>query len=355
MSDAARARRAALLLALSWAALGRGASRCEAQVTGRVVAAGTESPVPGAQAELWSDSGLVARATSDDSGYFRLAGRPRRTALWLLVRRIGFGPAELRAIQQGGSYTVSLRQLPVTLPALTVTSCTQGDDRVARGLWEAARRHYRLEPDTLVLIASVAYTRYRTTTDDSLGGGDERESGGTGGYTSLGSRPWKRLVTSWGYAVSRRPGAYLGDEMGAWDYMRLDEHGAEHFADSLFGALHVFLPAHEEDGLIVIPFCPRSTRHPDIEGGLSIVPDGGFASAWWRFVVSHSKEEAGGQVFFAPLPDSGTSFVIPARGLFWRRDERTTRYFEVMHVYDAWGVGRDWYRRHVEEMRENEQ
>jgi len=344
---------AALLLGCSWPALGSVSARCAAQVTGKVMAAGSDSPVPGALAELWSDSGLVGRATSDDSGHFRLAGRSRGSALWLLVGRVGFSPAEVRSVLQGASYTISLRQLPVTLAALTITSCNRADDRVARGLWEAARRRYRLKPDTLLLVASVAYTRFRTTIEDSIGEADERESGGTGGYTSLGSRPWDHLVATRGYAVPRQPGAYLGDEMGAWDYLRLDDHNAEHFADSLFGALHVFLPAGEEDGLIVIPFCPRSTRHPDVEGALSLVPNGGFASAWWRFVVPHAKEEAGGQVFFAPLPDSGASFVIPARGLFWRRDERTSRYFEVMHVYDAWGIGADWYGRHVKEMEEN--
>jgi len=320
---------------------------CLAQVTGRVVAADNESPIAGALAELWSDSGLQARGTSDDGGNFRLTRSGGGHALWLLVRRIGFAPTELHAIRDGDFYTVRIRQLPVRLPELDVTSCSNGDDQTSRRLWEVARLRYRLIPDTLAVYASVAYTSADVTSIDSIGTTSRRVGEGTGGWTGLGSRPWRRILSQRGYAVARRPGTYFGAEQGATEYMRLDDHDAEHFVDSLFGAMHLFQPAHEEDALIVIPFCPRSTRRADIEGALSVVPGGGLASAWWRFVVPGAVEEAGGQVFFAPPPDSGASFAIPVRGVFWRRRTPTSQYYQLTHVYDRWGSGADWpFRQH---------
>ena len=315
---------------------------CVAQVTGRVVAAGSESPIPAAQAELWSDSGLVARAESDDDGRFALTGPSKGHTLWLLVRRIGFAPAVLRSVQQGTFYTVAMRQLPVTLPELYVTTCTSRDDPVSRRLWLTVRLRYRLIPESLAVWAGIGYTRFETTSADSVGYAAHEQWAGTGGWTGLGSRPWRARLRGAGYAVPRGPGTYLGDEEGATEYMRLDDHSAEHFVDSLFGALHVFLPGHDEDGLIVIPFCPRSTRHPDIEGAFSLVLGGGLVSAWWRFVVPESSEQAGGQVFFAPPADSGAGFVIPVRGVFWRRPNGSSTYLQWMHVYDSWGTGLDW-------------
>lgn len=322
---------------------------CAAQVTGRVVAAVGESPVPGAQAELWSDSGLVARAVSDQAGHFTLADPSKGRTLWLLVRRIGFLPTELHSIQRGAFYTVVMRQLPVTLPELYATSCPSParDDPVSRRLWQLMRLRYRLVPDSVAVFAGIGYTRYETTSADSVGHSAHEESAGSGGWTGLGSRSWRRVVQTRGYAVPRAPGTYLGADVGATEYMRLDDHDAEHFVDSVFGALHVFLHAHYDEGLIVIPFCPRSARRADIEGSLSLAPAGELVSAWWRFVAPKAAEEAGGQVFFAPPPDSGVAFPIPVRGIFWRHPPGSSSYLQVMHVYDSWGTGADWpHRQH---------
>ena len=314
---------------------------CVAQVTGRVIAAGSDSPIPGAEAELWSEVGLVARAESDSDGHFMLAASSKGHTLWLLVRRIGFAPAELQAIHQGTFHTVALRQLPVTLPELYVTTCTGRDDPVSRHLWQTMRLQYLLIPDTLGAWVDLGYVRLETTSADSVGFSAREEWAGTGGWIGIGTRFWRRLLRAHGYALPRSPGTYLGDEDGAFEYMRLDGNAAEHLVDTLFGALHDFLPAHEEDGLIVIPFCPKSTRHPEIEGALSVVPGGGLVNAWWRFVVPRSTEEAGGQVFYAPPGDSGATFAIPVRGIFWRRPRGSARFFQWLRVYDGWGTG-DW-------------
>jgi hypothetical protein len=285
---------------------------------------------------------IEQRAASDAEGRFALTGPTGDHALWLLVRRIGFAPVSIHAVRSGSPYVVALRPLPVSLSALVVTTCPGPDDPVSRALWDSLRRRYRLIPDTLPVFAGLGYLRHETTSADSLGYAAHEEWSGTGGWIGLGSRPWRRLVRNVGYAVPRGPGAYFGDEEGSTLYMPLDRHAAEHFVDTVFGALHVFPRAHFEDDPIVIPFCARSTRHPEIEGALSLVPGGGLVSAWWRFVVRKDAEQAGGQVFFAPPPDSGAGFAIPVRGVFWRRPPRSSRYLQFVHVYDGWGVGWDW-------------
>jgi hypothetical protein len=287
------------------------------------VAESTDVAIPGAAAELWSDAGLISRGESDTDGRFTLAVGTTGRTLWLLVRRIGFAPVSLHDIRAGSAYVVAMRPLPVSLAELVVTACPGPDDPVSRRLWEAMRMRYRLIPPALHVYAGIAFTRYETTSTDSVGYAAHEEVSGTGGWIGLGSH-WPMLA-KWGYAVPRRAGTYLSGDEGAIEYMRLDGHAAEHFVDSVFGALHVFLAAHYEDGLVVIPFCPRSTRHPDIDGALSLVPGGGLASAWWRFVVRQGAEQAGGQVFFAPPSDSGPGFAIPVRGVFWRLPSRSPR------------------------------
>jgi hypothetical protein len=313
-------------------------------VTGRVVAESTEVAIPGAIAELWSDSGPVARAETDADGRFVLAAGATARTLWLLVRRIGFAPATVHDVRVGSNHVVALRSLPVSLPELVVTTCPGPDDAVSRRLWQAARARYRLIPDHLPVYDRIAFLRHETTSADSVGYAAHEEWSGTGGWIGLGSG-WPFLLQK-GYAIPRAPGSYIGGDEGAVEYMRLDGHAAEHFVDSLFGALHTFLTAHYEDGLVVIRFCARSTRHPEIEGALSLVPGGGIASAWWRFVVRRGAEQAGGQVFFAPPSDTVPSFAIPVRGVFWRLPPHSDRYMQWLYVFDGWGIGEEFIRAH---------
>ncbi len=337
-------RRMALAAAvITWAATWN-PTASHAQVTGRVVAESTTIAIPGALTELWSDSGLVARAQSDAQGNFSLPVRPTPRTLWLLVRRIGFAPVTVHGVSVGSNQVVALRALPVSLPELVVTACPGPDDPVSRRLWQAARARYRLIPDHLPVYDRLAFARHETTSADSVGYAAHEEWSGTGGWIGLGAA-WPFLLTK-GYAVPRAPGMYIGGDEGAVEYMRLDGTAAQHFADSAFGALHVFLTAHYENGLVVVPFCARSTRHPDIEGALSLVPGGGIAYAWWRFVVKRGAEQAGGQVFFAPPSDSGPSFAVPVRGIFWRLPPHSDRYLQWLYVFDDWGIGDQFIRSH---------
>ncbi len=309
-------------------------------MTGKVVAESTQAPLPGASIELWSASGLVARAASDANGAFVLSGPARAGTMRLLVRRVGFAPATVDSVADGSSRIVALRALAVSLPEVVVTTCPGPDDTVSRQLWLAMTLRYRLAPDTPMIYAGLGYQRGETVTADSVGFSAHEEWSGKGGLISLGgSRAWRRQISRFGYAVPRGPGTYMGSDEGAVEYIPLDAHAAEHFVDSLFGALHVFLTAHFEDDLVVIPFCARTTRRPDIEGELSLVPGGGLVGAWWRFVVRKDEEQAGGQVFFAPPADSGPGFAIPIRGVFWRRRPGSSRYWQRLRVYEGWG---DW-------------
>lgn len=312
------------------------------QVRGRVLVAGTESPLADVLVELWSSQRLLSWSRTDQTGQFSVRAGPTAGTATLLARRMGFAAARVESVRSGAYVVVAMQEVAIPLPELVVTTCPGQDDSTSRRLWREAIGHYELVPDSVGVWAGGMVTRFRRTSADSVGflGAGEQEWAGQGGGTGLTSRHWRERVATRGYALPRRQGRYQGTEYGLWEYMQLESMAAEHFADSLFGQLHVLLAARDRGGFFEIPFCPRSTGRPEIEGAITLSPHGGLVNAWWRFVLRRESEQAGGEVTFAPLPDSGRSFVIPIRGVLWRRPRGSVLYLHWAREYSMWGV--DW-------------
>jgi len=309
-----------------------------AQISGRVVGADGRQPVPQALVELLSASGVEERAYSDAEGRFALRNGNSRDRLVLLVRRIGFAPARIDSVLPGREYSVAMREHPVPLPEMYVASCPAPDDPESRRIWEEARSRYVLVPDTVavwVAHGSISFGSAGAAAVGYLPLSQWTTRGQGQGVTSSGFR---RNVLTVGYAYRRPPGRYHGAEFGRWQYPRLDGGAAEHFADSLFGALHTFQVPHRVGDLVDIGFCPRSAGRPDIEGVITIMPGHGLVAAGWRFVMPPGEEEAGGQVVFLPASDSAPGFLLPSYGVYWRRPRGSPQYLQWIHQYDRFGV-----------------
>jgi len=92
-----------------------------AEIAGRVYAAVTGAPVPGAQITV---EGTALRAVTDSAGHYRLAGVPAGMQT-LVVRRIGFALVRVTlTVPAGGAVTrdVALAESALRLPEITVTA-----------------------------------------------------------------------------------------------------------------------------------------------------------------------------------------------------------------------------------------
>jgi hypothetical protein len=329
----------AVVLAVAGAALlGLAPHRALAQIRG-VVTDGAGQPLPGVLVELWDAHRRLGADGTDRSGYFRLAAAasgPRA----LLARGIGLEP--LRHTLAPGDSVVRLvmRPLAVEVSAVTVearpTECPERDDPRARALWEHAAAHY-----DVALSASGVRTDVQLLSAlvpvESLGVIDTMRLQAwavQGGYSPLAFAT--RLATQRNfYAVpaSRIPWR----RYGRWHYPLLESSRAWHFADSLFAVMNRIAFAETSEGDTVIAFCSSFQNRPYIRGRLRLAPDTTLASAEWDFVTPSPREEAGGQVLFAPADSRLTGQpLLPVAGLFWRR--------LLQKVYQEWMEYRQWFR-----------
>ena len=324
------------LVGIAW--LGGAPPPALAQVRG-VVTDGTGRPLSGVLVELWDAHRRLGADGTDRSGYFRLAAvasGPRA----LLARGIGLEP--LRHTLAPGDSVVRLvmRPLVVELSAVTVratpTECPDRDDPRARALWERAAAHY-----------DVALSAYGVRTDvqlfaalvplESLGVIDTTRLQAwavAGGYSSLAFAT--RLATQRNYyavPASRIPWR----RFGRWHYALLESSRAWHFADSLFAVMNRMAFVETSAGDTAIAFCSSGQDRPYIRGRLRLAPDTTLASAEWDFGTPSPREEAGGQVLFAPADPHATGQpLLPVAGLFWRR--------LLQKVSQEWMEYRQWSR-----------
>ena len=329
----------ALVIALAGSAvlgtLPRGAL---AQVRG-VVTDGTGRPLPGVLVELWDAHQRLGADGTDRSGYFRLAAAasgPRA----LLARGIGLEPLRRTLVPGDSVVRLVMQPLAVEVSAVNVeatpTECPDRDDPRARLLWAHAATHY-----------DVALSAYGVRTDvllfsalvpiESLGVIDTTRLQAwavAGGYSPLAFAT--RLATQRNfYAVpaSRIPWR----RYGRWHYPLLESSRAWHFADSLFAVMNRMAFGETSEGDTVIAFCSSFQNRPYIRGRLRLAPDTTLASAEWDFVTPSPREEAGGQVLFAPADSRLTGQpLLPVAGLFWRR--------LLQKVYQEWMEYRRWFR-----------
>jgi hypothetical protein len=328
----------ALLFALAAATLATTASRAQAQVRG-VVTDGTGRPLPGVLVELWDAHRRLGGDGTDRAGYFRLASTANGPRV-LLARRIGLEP--LRQALAAGDSVVRLvmRPLAVEVSAVTVrarpTECPDQDDPRARALWERAAAHYDVALSASGVRTDVQLFAALVPTE-SLGVIDTTRLQAwavQSGYSPLAFAT--RFATQQNfYAVpaSRIPWR----RYGYWHYALLESSRAWHFADSLFAVMNRLAFAETSEGDTVIAFCSSFEDRPYIRGRIHVAHDTTLAGAEWDFVTPRPREEAGGQVLFAPADPHATGQpLLPVAGLFWRR--------LLQKVYQEWMEYRQWYR-----------
>jgi hypothetical protein len=311
-------------------------SGARAQVRG-VVTDLTDRPLPGVLVELWDAYRRLAGDGTDASGHFRLAAAgagPRA----LLARGIGLVPLR-RALLPGDS-VVHLTMHPLTIEVSAVnvearpTGCPDHDDPRARARWERAAAHYDVALSASGVRSEVQLFAALVPVE-SLGVIDTTRLQAwavEGGYSPLAFAT--RLATQRNfYAVpaSRIPWR----RFGRWHYPLLESSRAWHFADSLFAVMNRIAFAETSEGDTVIAFCSSFQDRPYIRGRLRLAADTTLASAEWDFVTPPPREEAGGQVLFAPVdPRASGQPLLPVAGLFWRR--------LLQKVYQEWMEYRQW-------------
>jgi hypothetical protein len=231
------------------------------------------------------------------------------------------------------SIAIVMKPFAVRLQAVKVDEaplCPGKDDGGARELWESVRARY--DGDALSdrwaiqLVAAYGVAREELGTVDTTR--LVQQVLGVGGMEYTSERIRKE-----GYAWS-----YSGIRLRRFDWWRypyLESHFGGHFVEPLFGELHRFRFGREEGGALEIVFCPKSDRHPYIEGTLSVARDSSLLSASWRFVTKTHPEEAGGEVMFTPLESGGRGKLLPMSGLFWR--------VTPSGVYQEWQEYRSWH------------
>ncbi|MET0398514.1 MAG: carboxypeptidase-like regulatory domain-containing protein [Longimicrobiaceae bacterium] len=334
------------VLCLSVLLIGVPGSPAAAQLRG-VIADPDGRPVPGATVELWGASARLGRTTTDARGEFGFTAEAAAGAGAVTVQRIGFAPLT-RAVAPPASLELRLEPLAVPLPELRSRTarraCPNREEPAARRLWEAARRRY----DAGIAsrgISSVSRTWSGIVDARDVGIVDEDRmhgatAGGHGEATGVDG-----MVRRWGYAAPKSLG-YIPwgiswqDDFFAWSYPALHERYAYHFAGDTFGALHALSVLSAGDGATTLGFCPRGRERTAIEGTLTLGADGSFLSAAWSFRTPRPREDAGGEVVFAPR-STGVRPLLPVRGVFWRRMGGSRRYWQRASTYTAWFVGQD--------------
>ena len=322
------------------AALALAPAPARAQVRGVVVDAEGRA-LPGVLVELWDSRRRLAGDGSDPTGHFRLASASDAVGpRVVLARGIGLEPVR-RLLAPGDSVVRLVMQThAVLIEAANVeaepSKCPLLDDPRARTIWQQAASHY-----------DIALSAYGVRTDvmmfgalvapDSLGVIDTTRLVATfihGGYSALAFATRFNAEKNF-YAV---PAAGVPwRRYGRWHYPLLESSYAWHFADAMFAAANRLVLVASGDEGTTIAFCSSQGNRPYIQGHLQIARDTTLASAEWEYITPEPREDAGGQVLFAPAdPARRGQPLVPVAGLFWRRVLR--------QVYQEWMEYRQWMR-----------
>ncbi len=271
--------------------------------------------------EAWGDDIRLRAVTTDAQGRFTLSGAVAARTTSLYAHRLGYRATRISVVPGTGFYVIQLALAPLAMEGLVVDvereRCTKNDDRRARALWEATRALYDDAIDSLgtatylaSAIQSVPLAEIGAVpvSDQAL---EQR------GSAPLLRNSWRRRVQRTGYA--RKLSAPSPDGMfDEWGYPPLDADFATHFIDEVFGRLHRLSVVEEDDEGWLLRFCPKDDDRPSIEGFLQIAPDSSLLLAEWSFNTDEPDEGAGGRAVFA-RGESGSGYLLPSEGLFWRR------------------------------------
>ena len=308
-----------------------------AQVRG-IATDATARPLPGVLVELWDHQQRLAGQVTDATGHFSLSvsGTGPRA---ILARGIGLVPLRRDLAPADSVLTLVMQPQPVQVEAVTVQAqevpCTRRDDPRARGLWERAASRYSV---TLSAFGAKAhtFTYSASVAAESLGVIDTtrlRESISYGAYSLWGFQ--HRRQQERGFYAFQMSG-FTPPRFAQWQYPFIESVFAWHFADSTFAEWNRFALVSSSYGDTAIAFCSQRGDRPYIKGVLRITPDTTLAGAEWTFVTPAPHEQAGGQVFFAPVDAQSIGQpLVPVAGLFWRRQVSGGVYQEWME-YRRW-------------------
>jgi hypothetical protein len=303
-----------------------------AQIQGRVLDP-ANTPLPGALVEIWSPTTRLAGAVTNERGQFLFSQGLALTAVIITVRRIGYQPARV-PLPAAGVMTVTMAPFAQTLASVGVNAaplCPNSDDKAGRAVWEVMRQRFRpFRPDlgvwsTMRIVAGRVPPQGLGAIDTAQATDGELVAGGA--YFDEHTR---RVATR-GYGIP-----YQGlhqDRFDLWEYPRLESFFAGHFVDTVFGHLHRF--SLESRSPLVLVFCPRSSKHPSIQGRLELDADTSLGRATWVFRTPEPREDAGGEVIFSrPARGAARAILLPAVALVWRK--LVYDYYQEWTQFEAW-------------------
>lgn len=356
-TSATAAARWLLTLSLAFATL-VGTAPLAAQVQGTVMGSQGE-PLEGVAVELRDARARIAVTRTDASGLFSFPSEHSAAARILVLSRVGYRTLSFPVSAAAAAPRYRMESLPVSLPELTVLAvrdaCPNRDQGKARQLWHAVRRRY----DTTSTRRGVAFwalTAGEVLSPDRVGEVDESrlelastQSDQSGSGTLLLPPPpyyadVDLSIREHGYAVRVSPERVVHyPDFFHWVYPALGSRHSTHFLSEAFGSLHSLSLVAETDDSYVLAFCPHSHRQPAIEGTLTLARDSTLRSAAWSFHTPKPREEAGGEVVFAPwdAPAGRLPHLLPARSIFWRRQAGRKSFYQRPAVFLCWVVSPD--------------
>jgi hypothetical protein len=319
---------------------------------------GQGRPVPAVRIEVFGRGELIEVVSTSEQGLAELSGDR-----WSEVRRVslthlGYGTSVIQVEDLPPDGMIRLEPEATEIEGFIVDGrdlCPVDGDGEARELWARVAARYSADTGTRAWLAY--FSRY---------GGPAREDdlhrvpdSGLSAFMAAGGsgvihggdhvpRPLDDRIVEEGYAW---PPLVVGGTTGRraleWDYPQLDWRHAYHFASPVFGQLHDFAVLRDSDGETTLAFCDRGEGvGATISGTLSLIPGEAFVAAEWRFETPDSREDAGGWVTFASLPDpTGLEpHLVSSRGLFYRTGAGASPYPDLPRSYVRFGTtGLRWH------------
>ncbi len=327
-----------MLLVLSPAVWADGTS---AQITGVVTGRGG-IPLEGVAVEVWTANARIAADLTDSDGRFFFPESIAFQAVTLEVGALGFVTQEVRVLEGVDEYAIELREDPLVLEGLVVTTetaiCEQGrEDPKARQLWQLARFKYHGLMDTLGVATYLAEADTIVPLS-KLGPLDLPALAlSQRGSSSLLRFSWTRRLERDGYAfkVRRVDGTRPYD---SWVYAPLDADFAPHFVDDVFGERHRIVVEHEGEDGWTLAYCPKKDDKPSIKGTITVARDTTFRAIEWLFQTPEPVEHAGGRaVFPPPLPGDRLTYMLPSEAIVWR-EVPGGQYLQRYQRFEDWLV-----------------
>ena len=249
-------------------------------------------------------------------------------------------------------------------------ACPARDDPRARALWTRMAARYDRALDTASVwtrmqassgyVASGSLMRFDTVrsnrpdgTTDGWNTGDAVRDGqqrGLAFYAAPRVGPGRRgmsgrlrgsltrTIERIGYGtLNNGISADISQVSAVWTYPPLDGELASHFVGGLFGERTFFRV--EREAPVTLGFCtaPRFRSQPYVSGSLFLRADSSLERVQWHYHTPEPREDAGGEVRFAPPAPGAAHALVPAHGEIYRRHVGNQFYHRRL-VYAEWSI-----------------